>query len=83
MTHYAQDALALPAPARDRAVSAAKAFIGDAARRIANEAVQMHGGLGVTDELDISHYFRRLMVNAALFGARDAHFARFVAAAAA
>ena len=82
MTHYAQDALALPAPARDRAVSAAKAFIGDAARRIANEAVQMHGGLGVTDELDISHYFRRLMVNAALFGARDAHFARFVAAAA-
>ena len=41
----------------------------------------MHGGLGVTDELDVSHYFRRLMVNAALFGNRDAHFGRFVDAA--
>ena len=37
----------------------------------------MHGGLGITDELDISHYLRRLMVNAALFGGRDQHFSRF------
>jgi alkylation response protein AidB-like acyl-CoA dehydrogenase len=82
MARHAQDALALPAPARDKAVSAAKAYIAQAARRIGNEAVQMHGGVGVTDELDISHYFRRLMVNAALFGTRDAHFARFIAASA-
>ena len=50
------------------------------ADKVANEAVQMHGGLGITEELDVSHYFRRLMVNAALFGNRDEHFARFLAA---
>jgi alkylation response protein AidB-like acyl-CoA dehydrogenase len=38
----------------------------------------MHGGLGITDELDVSHYFRRAMVINALFGSRDAHFTRFV-----
>lgn len=81
LTAAAQQALAGPAAERPRIVSGARAYIARAARRVCNEAVQMHGGLGVTDELDVSHYFRRLMVNAALFGNRDVHFARFVDAA--
>jgi alkylation response protein AidB-like acyl-CoA dehydrogenase len=40
----------------------------------------MHGGVGVTEELSISHYFRRLMVNAALFGSRAANFEAFLTA---
>jgi len=81
LTAAAQRALMQPAGTRGRVVSGAKAYICNAARRVANEAVQMHGGLGITEELDVSHYFRRLMVNAALFGSRDEHFSRFLAAA--
>lgn len=81
LTSAAQQALAGPALERTRIVSGARAYIVHAARKVCNEAVQMHGGLGVTDELDVSHYFRRLMVNAALFGNRDAHFTRFTDAA--
>lgn len=77
----ARQALAGPAEARTRIVSGARAYVIHAARKVCNEAIQMHGGLGVTDELDVSHYFRRLMVNAALFGSRDSHFARFTDAA--
>jgi hypothetical protein len=78
LTLAAQRALASPPAERARVVSGAKAYICDAARIVANEAVQMHGGVGLTEELDVSHYFRRLMVNAALFGSRDEHFARFL-----
>lgn len=81
LTAAAQQALAAPPQERARTVSGARAYIVHAARRIANEAVQMHGGLGVTDELDVSHYFRRLIVNASMFGKRDEHFARFVESA--
>jgi alkylation response protein AidB-like acyl-CoA dehydrogenase len=77
MTLAAQRALDAPNPERTRTVSAARAFICDAGRRVAAEAVQMHGGLGVSDELDVSHYYRRLMVLGTLFGNRDFHFARF------
>ena len=80
LTRSAQEALLRPAAERARIVSGAKAYICTAARKVANEAVQMHGGLGITEELDVSHYFRRLMVNAALFGSRDDHFARFLVA---
>ncbi|MCL2344592.1 MAG: acyl-CoA dehydrogenase family protein [Desulfobulbus sp.] len=78
LTRAAQRALGQPAAERARIVSGARAYIANAARHVANEAVQMHGGLGVTEELNVSHYFRRLMVNAALFGSRDQHFVRFV-----
>lgn len=80
MTLCAQHAMALPAAQRARQISGAKAYIVNAARKVANEAVQMHGGVGLTEELDVSHYFRRLMVNAALFGNREMHFARFLSA---
>jgi alkylation response protein AidB-like acyl-CoA dehydrogenase len=80
LVQAAQRALQMEGVARTRIVSGAMAYIGTAARRVANEAVQMHGGLGVTDELEVSHYFRRVMVLNALFGNRDAHFERFVQA---
>lgn len=76
----AQHALTLEGRERTRLVSGSRAFIISAARRIGNEAIQMHGGLGVTDELDVSHYFRRLIVLAALYGNRDHHFSRFLQA---
>jgi alkylation response protein AidB-like acyl-CoA dehydrogenase len=82
LTLAAQRALAKPAFERERIVSGAKAYVCSAARHVANEAVQMHGGLGLTEELDVSHYFRRLMVSATLFGSRDEHFTRFLASAA-
>lgn len=82
LTHAAQRSLADAPAQRARAVSGARAYIAGAARRVANEAVQMHGGLGITEELDISHYFRRVMVINALFGSRDEHLARFVGATA-
>ncbi len=77
LTQAAQGAMERPAAERARIVSGARAYVITAARHVANEAVQMHGGLGISDELDISHYFRRLMVNTALFGGRDQHFFRF------
>lgn len=78
LTVDAKHAMALPAAGRAGRISGAKAYIVQAARKVANEAVQMHGGLGLTEELDVSHYFRRLMVGAALFGDREQQFARFL-----
>ena len=49
-----------PAEARARAVSAAKVQIGRSARFIGQESVQLHGGMGMTDELRVGHYFKRL-----------------------
>jgi alkylation response protein AidB-like acyl-CoA dehydrogenase len=65
------------ADARSRTISGATAYIIGAARTIANDAVQLHGGIGVTEELEISHHFRRLMVVAALLEGRDAQLKRF------
>ena len=60
-----------------RAISAAKIKISDAARHVSQEAVQLHGGMGMTEELKISHAFRRLTVLAREFGDADHHLARF------
>jgi len=62
---------------RSHAVSAAKIKIADSARHISQEAVQLHGGMGMSEELKISHTFRRLTVLAAEFGDADHHLARF------
>jgi alkylation response protein AidB-like acyl-CoA dehydrogenase len=62
---------------RQRSVSAAKIKIADSARHVSQEAVQLHGGMGMTEELKISHTFRRLTVLAAQFGDADHHLARF------
>ena len=65
---------------RRRIVSAAKIKIADAARHVSQEAVQLHGGMGMTEELKISHTFRRLTTIAQTFGDADHHLARFAAA---
>jgi alkylation response protein AidB-like acyl-CoA dehydrogenase len=62
---------------RARAISAAKIKIADAARHVSQEAVQLHGGMGMSEELKVSHSFRRLTVAAQQFGDVDHHLARF------
>ena len=65
---------------RRRVVSAAKIKIADAARHVSQEAVQLHGGMGMTEELKISHTFRRLTMIGQAFGDADHHLARFASA---
>jgi len=65
--------------ARARAVSAAKIKIADAARQVSQESVQLHGGMGMTEELKVSHTFRRLTMIAQRFGDADHHLARIAA----
>jgi alkylation response protein AidB-like acyl-CoA dehydrogenase len=62
---------------RHRAVSAAKAYVGQAGRLVGQHAVQMHGGMGVVDELIVSHYFKRLTMIDLSFGDADYHLASF------
>ena len=62
---------------RRRAISAAKFLVGRAARFVGQQAVQLHGGMGVSDELATSHYFKRLTLINASFGDMDHHLARF------
>jgi alkylation response protein AidB-like acyl-CoA dehydrogenase len=64
---------------RSRAVSMAKVQIADAARQISQEAVQLHGGMGMTEELKVSHTFRRLTMLAQRFGDADHHLERYAA----
>lgn len=73
-------ALALNEPdlmKRGKAVSAAKALVGQACRFVGQQAVQLHGGIGVTHELNVSHYFKRLTMINATFGDADWHLARY------
>ena len=63
--------------ARRRAISGAKAYIGQAARFVGQQAVQLHGAMGVVDELKVSHYFKRLTMIDLTFGDADHHLARF------
>jgi alkylation response protein AidB-like acyl-CoA dehydrogenase len=62
---------------RRRAVSAAKVLVGQAGRYVGQQAVQLHGGMGVTDELSVSHYFKRLTMINATFGDADTHLGQF------
>jgi len=62
---------------RVRSISAAKIKIADAARHISQESVQLHGGMGMSEELKVSHSFRRLTVIAQQFGDADHHLERF------
>ncbi len=64
---------------RKRAVSMAKIKIADAARQVSQEAIQLHGGMGMTEEMKVSHTFRRLTMIAQRFGDADHHLERFAA----
>lgn len=62
---------------RAKAVSAAKATIGRAARFVGQNSVQLHGGMGMTEELAIGHYFKRLTAVQYEFGSTDYHVSRY------
>lgn len=62
---------------RKKAASAAKVQIGKAGRFIGQNAVQIHGGMGMTDELNVGHYFKRLTMLDALYGNVDHHLRRY------
>lgn len=64
---------------RRRAVSAAKARIGQAMKYLGQQAVQMHGGMGVTNELPAAHHFKRLTMIELTLGDTDHHLGRFIA----
>ena len=62
---------------RKKAASAAKVQIGKAGRFIGQNAVQLHGGMGMTDELNVGHYFKRLTMIDTMFGNVDHHLKRY------
>ena len=64
---------------RTRIVSAAKIKIADACRQISQESVQLHGGMGMTEEMKVSHTFRRLTMIGQEWGDVDHHLERFAA----
>jgi alkylation response protein AidB-like acyl-CoA dehydrogenase len=64
---------------RRRTVSAAKFRIGQAAKFVGQQAIQLHGGMGVTDEVLASHHFKRLTMIELTLGDADHHLQRFIA----
>jgi alkylation response protein AidB-like acyl-CoA dehydrogenase len=62
---------------RRRALSAAKAVIGQSCRFVGQQSVQLHGGMGMTDELRVSHWFKRLTAAQLMFGDSDMHLQRY------
>lgn len=77
MTLMATLKLNNPAAERAAAVSQAKAKIGKGLRFTGQSAIQIHGGIGITDELSIGHYFKRATMIENQFGSVDHHLARF------
>jgi len=76
--NYAIEALGTSAGAsRSAAICAAKVIADGGGRRIGHEAIQLHGGMGVSDELNVSHYARRLTAIRADLGSADVHRLRF------
>ena len=67
---------------RAQAVSAACVEVGDAVRIVGESAVQIHGAMGLTEELNLGGHFKRALAIAAAFGPRAGHLARFAEAAA-
>jgi alkylation response protein AidB-like acyl-CoA dehydrogenase len=64
---------------RARTSSALKVKLGEAGRFVAHQAVQLHGGMGMTDELAVGHHFKSLLLLNTLFGDADYHLDRYVA----
>ena len=77
MTYMATIKLDESATERAKAVSAAKVQIGRACKFVGQNAIQLHGGMGMTDEMAIGHYFKRATVIEGLFGSVDHHLRRY------
>jgi alkylation response protein AidB-like acyl-CoA dehydrogenase len=74
-------ALDAPRGERERALSAAKYTIGRIGARVAEESIQLHGGIGMTWELPLAHYAKRLVMIDHQLGDEDHHLARYIALA--
>jgi butyryl-CoA dehydrogenase len=79
ITEVAAAALQCDAVARMRAVSHAKAFVSAAGRTLGEDAVQLYGAVGMTDEMEVGHCYKRLAAHANLFGDVDWHYERLAA----
>lgn len=77
LAQVAQAKLNAPDEDRREAVSGAKILVSDACRFVAQSAVQLHGGIGMTEELEISIFFRRALMIESLFGSSAFHLARY------
>ncbi len=77
MTYMATLKLGESATERKKAASAAKVQIGKACKFVGQNAIQIHGGMGMTDELAVGHYFKRATMIEGLFGSVDHHLRRF------
>ncbi len=66
-------------PDASRAISSIKYLVSSSGQRVGEEAVQIHGGMGVTWELDVAHYFKRLTAIGQMFGNADWHLDRLAA----
>ena len=64
---------------RAKAISAAKVQIGRSGKHVGEEAVQLHGGIGVTMEYKVGHYFKRQTMIDLMFGTADEHLAKLAA----
>ena len=62
---------------KSKAVSAAKSRVGKAIEKVGQEAIQIHGGIGMTEELDVGHLFKRVTAIDIQFGNSDYHTAKF------
>ncbi|MEN5231326.1 acyl-CoA dehydrogenase family protein [Brevundimonas naejangsanensis] len=79
ITGAAVSAVEAPEATRARAVSAAKVRVGESARLIGQQAVQLHGGMGLTEEYPAAHFFARLGLFERRWGDADHHLNRFSA----
>ena len=80
MSWQATASLAADTAHRRHAVSAAKTRVGQTSLYVGHQAVQLHGGIGTTDELIVSHYLKRLVMLESSYGNADFHRRRFIEA---
>nr|WP_299240696.1 acyl-CoA dehydrogenase family protein [uncultured Halomonas sp.] len=73
MAILAATSLTLPEEQRDYRIAAAKAYVGEAAQFVAEQAIQLHGGMGMTEECHVAHYAKRLILLDQALGDRDYH----------
>ena len=77
MSAMAAMRLSLEPDQRSSIASATKSLVSESARFVGEQGIQLHGGIGMTDEYVIGHYYKRLMVIERLFGTADFHLRRF------
>jgi alkylation response protein AidB-like acyl-CoA dehydrogenase len=80
LTQHLNLTLAADEPGASKLASGAKSKIGDAARFIGEQAVQLHGGMGMSDELNVGHYFKRIAAINIQFGDPAYHLMRYARA---